>query len=350
MIKVLVADDSATIREYLRHIIDGDEKLKVVATAKDGEEAVRLVQLKRPDVVSMDIHMPRMDGYEATRKIMELHPVPIVIVSSTMDAKSVEKTFRALQAGALTSLAKPEWLGHPESNPIAREIVETLKLMSEVKVVRRRPKFSKPEAAATTPPINRVGPAPGKIELVAMGASTGGPPVIQSILSRLPKDDFTASVLIVQHIALGFLQGMVDWLHKETGFPIHIPAHGEHIRGGNVYFAPDNHHMGVTAKGKIALSQAPHENSVRPSVSYLFRSVAEAYGRRAIGVLLTGMGKDGALELKTMKDRGAITLAQDERSSVVHGMPGEAIKLGAAPHVFSPEEIAAFLSSRVNAG
>jgi len=350
MIKVLVADDSATIREYLRHIIDGDKKLKVVATAKDGEEAVKLVQLKRPDVVSMDIHMPRMDGYEATRKIMELHPVPIVIVSSTMDAKSVEKTFRALQAGALTSLAKPEWLGRPESNRMAQEIVETLKLMSEVKVVGRRPKFRKPEAAATTPPIIRVRPAPGKIELVAMGASTGGPPVIQSILSSLPKDDFTASVLIVQHIALGFLQGMVDWLHKETGFPIHIPAHGERIMGGKVYFAPDGHHMGVTEKGKIALSQAPQEYGVRPSISYLFRSVGDAYGKRAVGVLLTGMGRDGALELKTMKEKGAITLAQDKESSVVHGMPGEAIKLGAAPHVCSPKEIAAFLSSLVNAG
>lgn len=350
MIKVLIVDDSATIREYLRHIIDGDEKLKVVATAKDGEEAVKLVQLKRPDVVSMDIHMPRMDGYEATQKIMELHPVPIVIVSSTMDAKSVEKTFRALQAGALTSLAKPEWFGRPEFNRTAREIVETLKLMSEVKVVRRRPKLRKKETVTAVPAINRIGTASDKIELVAMGASTGGPPVIQSILSSLPKDGFKASVLIVQHIALGFLQGMVDWLHEETGFPIRIPVHGEHIMGGKVYFAPDDHHMGVTAKGKIVLSKAPPEYGVRPSISYLFRSVEDAYGKRAIGVLLTGMGRDGALELKTMKEKGAITLAQDKESSVVHGMPGEAIKLGAAHHVCSPKQIAAFLSSRVNAG
>jgi two-component system chemotaxis response regulator CheB len=293
----------------------------------------------------MDIHMPRMDGYEATRKIMEVHPVPIVIVSSTMDAKSVEKTFRALQAGALASLAKPEWLGRPESNRMAAEIIETLKLMSEVKVVKRRARLKKKEAAARRRERMAARPA-GRIELVAIGASTGGPPAIHTILSHLSRN-IAFPILVVQHIASGFLQGMTDWLHRETAFPVRIPAHGERLVGGEVYFAPEGHHMGVTGKGKICLSKAPQENGMRPSISHLFRSVGNAYGRRAVGILLTGMGKDGALELGRMREKGAVTVAQDKESCVVHGMPGEAIRLDAAQHVFPPEEIAAFLSSLV---
>ena len=347
--RVLIVDDSPTVQEYLRHLVDGDKNLKVIATAKDGEEAIELVQLENPDVVSMDIHMPRMDGYEATRKIMEVHPVPIVIVSSTMDAKSVEKTFRSLQAGALAFLAKPEWLGRPESSHIAAEIIETLKLMSEVKVVKRRPQFNKQATAARRRESILARRASDQIELVAIGASTGGPPAIHTILSNLPKN-IAFPILIVQHIASGFLEGMVDWLQTGTALPVVIATEGERLSRGKVYFAPDGYHMGVTGRGEISLSKAPQENGMRPSISYLFRSVGNTYGQRAAGILLTGMGKDGALGLKTMRERNGITVAQDRESCAVHGMPGEAIKLGAAEHVFSPEEIAAFLSSGAKTG
>jgi len=342
--RVLIVDDSLTAREYLKHIINKDENLSVVAMARDGQEAVSLVRQNHPDVVTMDIHMPRMDGYEATRKIMEIHPVPVVIVSSTRNPRSVEKTFQAMQAGAVASIEKPKGPGHPDADRMIAELIKTVKLMSEVKVVRRFAKYAAPKSVHKISPKAEIRPQPGQIELVAIGASTGGPPVIRTILSGL-SGGFPFPILIVQHIASGFLQGMVEWLGKETPFPVQIPANGERVMGGKVYFAPDGYHMGVTARGEIVLSNSSKENGLRPAVSYLFRSVAKTYGQRAMGVLLTGMGKDGALELKEMKKKGAITIAQDKESSVVFGMPAEAVKLGAADYILAPEEIARFLTT-----
>lgn len=346
MIRVVVVDDSALMREYLQIIINSDKDLKVVGVAKDGQEAIEMVQAKHPDVVTMDIHMPRLDGYEATIKIMQKCPVPIIIVSSDMDPGQVEDTFRALQVGAVAVLKKPEGPKDPNFDHVVAKFNTTLKLMSEVKVIRRRFGYKKSEAA---PPILSKSKlsAASQIELVAIGASTGGPPVIKTILANMSKD-FPHPILIVQHIAAGFLQGLVEWLSKETAFQIKIAAPGEHVTGGHVYFAPDDLHMGITNRGEIELSDSPPEKNLRPAVSYLFRSVIKAYGNRALGVLLTGMGKDGSLELKGMRDKGALTVVQDRESSIVHGMPGEAIKLGAADKILCPEEMAAFLNSLVD--
>lgn len=339
-IKVLIVDDSATSREYLRHIISNDEELEVAGAARNGAEAVEMVKVKHPDVVTMDIQMPRMDGYEATRIIMEQCPVPIVIISSQVIPEQVQNTFRAIKAGAVAVLEKPKGLNRPGAERMAAKIVQTVKLMSEVKVIRRFSKFQ--ESKAQTP--CHVSRAP--IRMVAIGASTGGPPVIQAILSNLIKN-FPVPILIVQHIAPGFLQGMVEWMGKETGFPIEIGANGDRAIAGHVYFAPDGFHMGITRGGGILLNRSSPENGLRPSVSYLFRSVAEAYGNRAAGILLTGMGKDGAPELREMKEKGALTIAQDKESSIVHGMPGEAIKMNAARHILSPRKISEFLNNIV---
>ena len=347
IIKVLIVDDSLTTREYMRYLFNADKDFKVVGMAKDGEEAVKMVQLKQPDVVTMDIHMPGMDGYEATRRIMETNPVPIVVVSASLNSKEVAKTFQAIEAGAVTAQEKPPGPGNPQTDRMISKMLRTVKLMSEVKVVKRFAKLSKATAVPEILPRAEIRPAVSQVEMVTMGASTGGPPVIQTILSNLA-DGFSYPILIVQHIATGFLEGMVDWLSKSSALPLKIPAHGESILGGYVYFAPDNSHMGITGTGKIVLSKSPPENGLRPAVSCLFRSAAKAFGQRAVGVLLTGMGKDGSSELKIMKEKGAITIAQDKKSSIVHGMPGEAIKLNAANHILSPEEIAVFLNSLDN--
>ncbi len=338
-IKVLIVDDSATSREYLKYIISRDEELEVAGAARNGIEAVELVQIKRPDVITMDIQMPRMDGYEATRKIMELCPVPIVIISSQVIPEQVQNTFRAIKAGAVAVLEKPKGPNHSESGRMAEKIIQTVKLMSEVKVIKRFPVYR--ESEACTRPVRR-----GSIRMIVIGASTGGPPVIQTILSNLVKT-IPVPILIVQHIAPGFLHGMVEWMGKETGFPIKVGAHGDRTIAGHVYFAPDGFHMGITGEGGIFLAQTSPENGLRPSVSYLFRSTAKSYGRRAVGILLTGMGRDGARELKEMKEQGSLTIAQDKESSIVHGMPGEAIKIDAADHIFSPEKIAEFLNLTV---
>ena len=229
MIKVLIVEDSPTARDYLVHIFSSDPGMKVIGTAKDGAEAVKLAERLNPDVITMDIHMPVMDGLAATRRIMETHPVPIVIVSGIWDPRELETTFRAIEAGALAVVERPAGIGHPESERLKEELISKVKLMSEVKVVRRwgrSPKIR--EEKKTEKPAFSI-TARQDIGIVAMGASTGGPLVLQTILSKLPPD-FPVPVLIVQHIASGFIQGMLEWL-SETQRPsvTHCQRWGKNI-------------------------------------------------------------------------------------------------------------------------
>jgi two-component system chemotaxis response regulator CheB len=217
--------------------------------------------------------------------------------------------------------------------------------MSEVKVVKRIPHTVQARIAAQPTILTPLQKTAG-IQAVAIGASTGGPPVLQKILSGLPQD-FPVPVLIVQHIAQGFTEGFAEWISNASGFPVRVALHGERLAPRHGYVAPDGFHLGLESGLRIALSGLAPENGLRPSVSYLFRSIAQVLGPAAIGVLLTGMGKDGAEELKAMKEKGAMTIVQDEASSVVHGMPGEAIKLGAATYVLPPEGIVAMLADVV---
>jgi two-component system chemotaxis response regulator CheB len=220
--------------------------------------------------------------------------------------------------------------------------------MAEVKVVRR---WARPSATASDlyGMPGDLAPAAKLVSTVAIGASTGGPQVLQQILSQLPAN-FPASVLIVQHIAAGFTTAFVDWLAQSSSLPMHIASHGEAVLPGHAYVAPEGFHLTAGSDRHLLLNQDEPEHGLRPSVSVLFRSVAKVYGRKAIGVLLSGMGRDGAMELKIMKELGAITIAQDRESSVVHGMPGEAIRLDATTYVLSSEKIAPALASLVNEG
>ena len=339
MVKVLIVEDSPVQQALLGHILSTDPEMRVIGTANNGVEAVDFVTRQRPDVITMDLNMPQMNGLDATRRIMETTPVPIVIVSANWDPQEVATTFRAMEAGALAGVEKPRGLGHKDFEATAQQLVQTIKLMSEVKVVRRWPRrqFEQP-VQLLAPPLSEMVQPTTAIKMVAIGASTGGPPVLQTLLSNLPKH-FSVPVLIVQHIAAGFLPGLVEWLSQVTHFPIRIPAHGDLLLPGHAYLAPDDFHLGVERGPRAVLSQASPENNLRPAVSHLFRSVAETLGNQAVGVLLTGMGKDGAAELKMLRDKGAITIAQDKESSAVHGMPGEAVQLGAATLVLSPERI-----------
>ncbi len=346
MIRVLVVEDSPTVREFLIQTLCSDPAIEVVGTAETGEEALEAVERFRPDIITMDIHMPRMNGFDATRRIMETHPTPIVIVSGAADATDTAKAFRAIESGALAVLSKPTGVGHPEYQQSAAELVRTVKLMSEVKVVRRWPRNRLAEVVPETSLCKgiRLQTTQSQPRIVAIGASTGGPPVLQTILAALPRN-FPIPVLIVQHIAAGFTRGLVEWLAQTSSLPVHVPAHGQSVLPGQVYVAPDGLHMAVGADGHIQLRSDEPDNGLRPSVACLFRSVAKAYGPSAVGVLLTGMGKDGAWELKLMKEQGAVTIAQDRETSVVHGMPGEAIRLGGATYVLPPEKIRVALAS-----
>jgi two-component system chemotaxis response regulator CheB len=348
MIKVLITEDSPVVRGYLKYILSADSEIEVVGTAKDGEEAVKMVETNRPDVITMDIHMPKMDGFEATRKIMETNPVPVVIVSASWNPEEVDKTFRTMEAGAVAALEKPMGMGHPNSEASVRELVQTVKLMSEVKVVRRWARLRKVKPDVPPKTVEESKPIKKKdVRIVAVGASTGGPLVLQAILSGLPKA-FPVPIVIVQHIAPGFLAGLADWLSRTSGFSVHIAEQGMRLLPGNAYLAPDGFQISVTKQLRSTLTKDKKACSLCPSVAHLFNSVAETFQENAVGILLTGMGKDGAKELKLMKERGAVTIAQNKESSIVHGMPGEAIKIGAAEYILSSNSIASKLQQFIN--
>lgn len=342
-ITVLMVDDSPSMRMLLAHVLARDSRIKVIGTVDDGQAAVDYLQGDgvRPDVVLMDIHMPRLDGFEATRRIMETNPLPIVICTATADPKEMAVAFRSMEAGAVACVEKPLGLDHPQFEACVENLQQTIRLMSEVKVVRR---WNRPRVLPGQVPTGV--PAPGSkqpmLRMIGIGASTGGPPVLQNILSALPRD-FAAPLVIVQHISRGFLPGMVEWLNQTTGQHVHVAAHGAVPLPGHAYIAPDDFHLGVSPSGRLVLARDEPVNGLRPSVSWMFRTLAENLGSSAVGVLLTGMGKDGAEELRMMRARGSFTIAQDRESSVVHGMPGEAIALGAAAQILPTDRIAAAL-------
>lgn len=347
-VRVLVVDDSAVVRELISHVLSADPQIEVVGSAGDGVEAMDAIRLTNPDLVTMDVNMPHLTGLEATRRIMETRPVPIVIVTGCSRNMETAAAFRLLEAGALAVLAKPPGPGDHGYEAAARELVQTVKTMAEVKVIRRWPR----QAHAPGPGPASLRPTDaqkiaGDMKAVVMGASTGGPVAIKTILASLPRD-FPVPILIVQHIADGFTSGLVDWLRQACAFDVRLAVDGQRIGAGAAYLAPDGKQMSLTAEDRIGVTAGTPENGHRPSVSHLFRSAADTLGHRAVGVLLTGMGRDGADELRRMRSRGALTIAQDERSSVVHGMPGEAISHQAATHVLAPLEIAALLTTLAN--
>lgn len=316
--RVLVVEDSPSMREFLVRVITADPRFDVVGTARDGEEAVRLVASLRPDVVTMDLHLPRLDGVAATRQIMAEHPVPIVVVTTTSKDTPDGLAFQALQAGAVTLLDKPPAPAHPNHLVAVRELLGTLRLMSEVKVVRRTMAREVPRPLSGT--FDRFAITNDRPQAIVMAASTGGPQAIQTVLQALG-DALDVPMLIVQHMSSGFLEGMANWLDATCPQSVRLARHGDEPRGNIVYIAPEDDHLLVTRRRTLALSKAPPVGGFRPSANVLFESAAGCYGARAIGAVLTGMGDDGAAGLAALRATGASTIVQDETSSVVYGMP-----------------------------
>lgn len=344
MINVLIVNDSPTAAEFLRVILGSDPEIAVTGTARNGIEAVNMAGTKRPDVIAMDVHMPGLDGFEATRRIMENAPVPIVIVSGSSRRDDDMLAFKAVQAGAVACVRAPSGFSDPGHAAQTAELLRTIKAMSEVKVVKRWPRVIARPAAGIPAPAELPQMRPGIIQLVAIGASTGGPVVLQTIFSRLPAG-LSAPIVVVQHMSPGFIDNFALWLGESTPLKVSMAAHGETALPGHVYVAPDGRHLTVGGGAVMQLVDGEPENGLRPSVSRLFRSVAGTFGKNAAGILLTGMGEDGALELKAMRDAGAVTIAQDGESSLINGMPGAAVRAGAAAYVLSPEGIAAVISA-----
>lgn len=347
MITVLIIDDSPCAAEFLAAIFATDPEFRVVGTAGSAAVGIRMVERLRPDIVSMDFTMPDMDGFEATRRIMSTVPTPIVIVSSLYDRHAVSLSFKSLEAGALAILPKPPSPASAEYSRQKQELLQTFRAMAGVRVIRRT--AARPVSPLETVSSGRPAPPPAgrqEISLIAMGASTGGPQVLHDIL-RLISPSIKVPIVIVQHIIPGFVEGLAAWLGQASALPVSVAAGNEALKGGRSYIAPQGTHLEVTREGRALLVGGAPEHGVCPSVSRLFRSVAACYGATAMGVILTGMGRDGAAELRLMRDAGAMTIAQDRGSSIIHGMPGEAIRLGGASLVLPPHAIAATINSLV---
>lgn len=344
MLRILIAEDSTVVGLLLKAIFENEPDMRVVGHATNGREAVEMARVLNPDLITMDIRMPVMDGFLATKEIMAESPVPIVVISSSVSDEELQITFRAIEEGALAVIEKPYGLGHPEFESIRRELVDIVRAMAEVKVIRRR-RHAMPKPAEPVPALVRPVSARPGYDLVAIGCSTGGPLALMHILSALPQE-FPLPILVAQHISIGFVGGLAAWLDGKTSLSVKLALAGERLRPGTVYLAPDDHHMQVSrdVRGLVLdLARTPPVNGFRPSATPLLESVAEHCPGRAIGVILTGMGDDGAQGLRSMRDARCHTLVQDEASSVVYGMPGAAIALDAVDRVVPLEDMASYL-------
>jgi two-component system chemotaxis response regulator CheB len=337
MIRVLVVDDSATMREFLLAVLSSDPEIAVVGVAADGEEAVARTVALSPDLVTMDIRMPRLDGVSAIRAIMRDRPTPVVVLCSDSNDRTLNISFNALKAGAVDVVEKPRGVTGAEARAFAATFVATIKLMAEVKVVRQFLLDSGEFAPLANEGAG--GPARAAIDAVAICSSTGGPVALEYILRHLPAS-FPAPVAVVQHITEGFLHGLVEWLDRSTPLSVRVAEDGERAEAGSVYFAPEDRHLELAPGSILRFADAPPVRSHRPSGEILFASVAETYGARGMGVMLTGMGEDGADGLDLLAGRGGVVIAQDESTSAIFGMPRAAIERGAATEVVALDRIA----------
>ncbi|RKG68591.1 chemotaxis-specific protein-glutamate methyltransferase CheB [Corallococcus sp. CA054B] len=336
-LRILVAEDSPTARRLLVEILRTDPALTVVGEARDGLEAVELCQRLQPNLVTMDIQMPRMDGLDATRRIMTEVPTPVVVVSTLVE-RDIQTSMAALRAGALAVLQKPVGPESPDFEADSRRLRDTLKAMSQVKVVRRWPDRS---VAPQPPPEATPTPGARPPAVLAMAASTGGPAALYRILSDMGgRDTPPPPILLVQHIALGFGSGLATWLGTATKLRVKVAEDGEPLMPGTVYLAPDDKHLGVTMDQRAQVSGAAPIQGFRPSANWLFRSVARAYGQTSLAVVLTGMGQDGLDGIRDLHQAGGRVIAQDEATSVVYGMPAVVVAANLAHEVLPLGQIA----------
>lgn len=333
-IRVLITEDSPLVAIMMRELLNQDSEIEVVGWAKNGQEAIDLSNSLVPDVITMDLNMPVMSGLKAIETIAASRPVPILAVSQMIESRDSDVAFEALCSGASDIMSKPAGYGQRGFVAVKEELISRVK--SVAKIQPRRFRLRQSASAASLKLAKAPTPREG---LVTIGASTGGPAALTVLLKGFPKN-FPFPIAVVQHIAPGFLVGLAQWLKRISPLPVKVGEDQEPLKAGTIYLAPDNYHLQINADKKIVLNDDPPIRNHRPSVDYLMKSAAAAYGKQTIGVLLTGMGNDGADGLKTIRDAGGKTIAQNEATSLVFGMPKEAISRGAAQIVSPLEEIA----------
>ena len=342
-IRVMIVEDSWPVREMLEHIIGADPRLEVVASVASAEDALKKLHQIAPDVISMDIRLPGMNGFEATKRIMAERPTPIVVVSASVESEDLQISMNALRAGALTVMEKPVGASHQHYAELAGRLCTQLVIMSQVRVIRQRarrtpglpPPLTGERAAGATAHAGR---GHGSFQMLGVVASTGGPNALVKFLVGLGRN-LPIPILLVQHITPSFLKGFVAWLNGVSPMPVFEATEGQVPKPGSVYVAPADRHLALE-RGALRLNDGALVSVQRPSGTVLFRSMARSLGGNCIGVLLTGMGDDGAIGLGDIREAGGYTIAEDESTAVVFGMPAAAINMGAACEALPLDEIA----------
>jgi len=355
-VRVLVVDDSAFMRKVLSDLLQSDAAITVIATARDGRDGVEKTLSLEPDVLTMDVEMPKLDGYGALREIMARRPTPVVMVSSHT-REGAEATVRALALGAVDFVAKPSGSISLNMHVTRDELVAKVKAAASATPRFRRAVADLPSirreaaipqiAAGTNPPPSESSPIARR--LVVIGCSTGGPGALHQIVPRLPAD-LAAGVLVVQHMPAGFTKSLAVRLDEISTIAVKEAEEGDRVINGRVLIAPGGFHMVTDAEGKVHLNQEPSQHGVRPAVDRTFESAVPVWGSRMVGVILTGMGYDGAKGMVSLKRSGGKTIAEDASSCVVYGMPKVVVELGAADHVLPLHEISEAIVRLVREG
>jgi two-component system, chemotaxis family, protein-glutamate methylesterase/glutaminase len=360
-IRVLIADDSAFMRKVLHSILLAEPGFEVAGEARDGREAVSQAETLRPDVITMDINMPHVDGLQATEQIMSTNPRPIVVVSSE-SKEGAEITLKALQLGAIDFVAKPNSGVDLDMSSVRDELVRKLRVAAKVRVVRTASRTKVGHEVASSAPRTEPGVNPGpktestraaapaksngKFPLVVIAASTGGPATLMKFLPAFPKE-FAGALLIVQHMPGAFTSQFSQQLSDTCAIRVKEAEAGEILTPGTAYICPGSHHMRVSATGRVTLDDGPRILGYRPCADVTLESAAEYAGPLSIGVVMTGMGNDGVRGAQAMKSAGGYIIAQDESTSVIFGMNAEAIRNGAVDQVLPIENIFAAIEKRV---
>jgi two-component system, chemotaxis family, protein-glutamate methylesterase/glutaminase len=339
-IRVLLVEDSRLYLAILKRILNSSPQIEVVGEARTGLEALPLIPKFDPDVICTDLHMPQMDGLELTYEVMALYPRPILVISASVQEDDAHHVFQLLEAGALDIFPKPRAGLGMDDELLKQALIDKITILSGVKVFKKK---RKPPSQVKHLEIGKRSNfslnSYSKPKVIVIGASTGGPQALQELFSQLPSD-FPVPVICIQHICLGFLQGFIDWLASTCRLPIQIAQPGDMPKPGVIYFPPEHQHLELDAKGRFICSDSPPMDGHRPSVTVTFKSVAKFYSKATVGILLTGMGRDGADGLQAISQAGGLTIAQDEATSIIFGMPKEAIALGAAQQVLPIHAIA----------